>query len=601
MAEYKPSVSYVSYQQEGEPPRKAGFTHVEVDLSAFTDLEIQLIGHLVDAVNLMNPIFSDQFDPRTAILRRLVDQLLAVSDGAEHERLEDYREILNLQNGPFSSLPRKNHLLDIPRENLRTLAGKAGACAEQDLELVLDLLTEGHSLPTTANFYPGDITESEYEAIGEEASIVNSRVVRDDDGQLHVHLNEDVYRNALQDIAVHLRAARDLAEDPGLKVYLDAKILEIETGKAEARRLADYMWVRHRSPIDVVISTALEVYLDDFKNARGAATGGMYLRNKAAEELLSAIVERVPVYEKTAPWTYKNDQVDLSLLPTLKFVDVLAWAGDYIGSPNTTIAQSLPNDQWVVKNVGAVNMVFLNTGRAAHRITGKLYAQEFLTDETFAEKSDILFDSAQLHSALHEIGHSTGAMDPKHRAGQPADYLKAEYSGLEEARAELFGMWATKLLVDDGVISPTQEEACYDSMLLTMLSALRFEPAQAHTIARNAIFHYFEEFGAIERVEQAGRTRFAVKYKMAHEASAAMLKLVADLRSTGDYDGTVAWRERYVYTDPLRPELERRTIDVPLGRGLIFPSLRRENGRYTGEVVYPERFSRQDKFLHTLP
>lgn len=595
------SIEFIPYQQEGEPERKAGFTQVDVDLSTFSSTDLQIIGHLVDAVNLMNPIFAHQIDARTAVLRRLMDQLIEIADDDVRTKLTNYREILNLQNSPFSTLPRKNHLLDIPSNELRALAKKAGAAAEKDLEAVLDILTSGFALPSTANFYPGDISEAEFEALGDDASIVNSRVVRDSDGKLHVVLNEDEYQKALQPVLAHLRSARDLVEDPDLKVYLDAKILEMETGKTEARRLADFMWVKHRSPIDVVISTALEVYYDDFKNARGAATGGVYVRNKAAEELLEAIVERVPEYERTAPWTHKNDKVNLSRLPTLKFVDVLAWSGDYIGSPNTTIAQSLPNDQWVVKNVGAVNMVFLNTGRAAHRITGKLYAEEFLTAEAFTDKQDILFDSSQLHSALHEIGHSTGAMDPEHRSGQPSDYLKAEYSGLEEARAELFGLWATKLLVDDGVITARQEEACFDSMLLTMLSALRFEPVQAHTKARNAIFHYFEEYGAIERVEENGRTRFSMHYEKAHDASAAMLKLVADLRSTGDYEGTVEWRERYVYSDPMRPELEERTLDFPLGRGLIFPTLLKEDGTYTGDVEYPERFSLQDRFLYTLP
>jgi len=595
------SIEFIPYQQEGEPARKAGFTQVDLDLSAMSSTDLQIIGHLVDAVNLMNPIFSHQIDVRTAVLRRLMDQLIEVADGETLTRLAHYREILNLQNSPFSTLPRKNHLLDVPPDELKALARQAGADAEKDLEAVGDILTSGFELPSTANFYPGDISETEYESLGDAASIVNSRVVRDTDGSLQVILNETGYQEALQPVLAHLRAARDLVEDPDLKVYLDAKILEMETGQTEARRLADFMWVKHRSPIDVVISTALEVYYDDYKNARGAATGGVYVLNKAAEELLEAIVERVPEYERTAPWTYKNDKVNLSRLPTLKFVDVLAWAGDYIGSPNTTIAQSLPNDQWVVKNVGAVNMVFLNTGRAAHRISGKLYAEEFLTAEAFAEKKDILFDSSQLHSALHEIGHSTGAMAPDHRSGQPSDYLKAEYSGLEEARAELFGLWATRLLVDDGVITARQEEACFDSMLLTMLSALRFEPVQAHTKARNAIFHYFEEFGAIERVEQDGRTRFSVQYEKAHNAAAAMLKLVADLRSTGDYEGTVAWREQYIYTDPMRPELEQRTLDFPLGRGLIFPTLKKEGEAYTGDIEYPERFSLQDRFLYTLP
>jgi len=594
------AITYIPYQQENEPARKAAFTQVHVDLSGFTDNELQVIGHLVEAANRMNPIYCDQFDGRTAVLRRLLERLLPFANKDQREKLANYKAILNLQNGPFSSLPRKNHLLDIPADELRELAEKAGAEAETELSDTIDLLTSGQDLPAVANFYPQGFSDEDFASLGDDANVVNSSVVKADDGSFDVVLNEKRYQQSLQPVLHHLRAARDLAEDPGLKVYLDAKILEIETGAEEARRLADYTWVKHRSPLDIVISTALEVYMDDFKNARGAATGGVYVRNRAAEELLASIVERVPHFEQTAPWTFKNDAVDPSRLPTLKFVDVLAWAGDYVSSPNTTIAQSLPNDQWVVKNVGAVNMVFLNTGKAAHSMSGKLYAREFLAREEFEDKEAILFDSSQLHSALHEIGHSTGAMDPDHRSGQPSDYLKEEYAALEEARAELFGLWALKPLVEDGVISTHQAEACYASMLITMLSALRFEPVQAHTKARNAIFHYFDEHGLIERVEEDGHTHFAIRHENAHAVVADMLKTVADLRSTGDYKGTVTWREKYIFTDPMKSDLEERTIAFPLGRGLIFPSIRKEGDRYLPEAIYPESFSQQEKFFHTL-
>jgi len=600
MPTQSPTITFVPYKQENEPSRKAAFTQVNVDLSGFSDVDLQIIGHLVEAVNLINPIYCDQFDHRTAALRRLMNALLPAADEAQREALENYTAILNLQNGPYSHLPRKNHLLELSEPELRRLAEQAGGSAVEDLDRVSDLLSSGQTLPATANFYPLGMTDEKFASLGDKANLVNSSVVEDPEGKLEVILNEVRYRKALGPILEHLRAARDLVEDPGFKIYLDSKIVEMETGSEEARRLADYTWVKHNSRIDIVISTALEVYLDDFKNARGAATGGVYVRNRAAEELLSAIVERVPRFEETAPWTHKNTVVDLSKLPTLKFVDVLAWAGDYVSAPNTTIAQSLPNDQWVVKNVGAVNMVFLNTGKAAHTLSGKLFAREFLTGKEFTEKESILFDSSQLHSALHEIGHSTGSMDADHMVGQPSDYLKAEYAALEEARAELFGLWSVKLMVEDGVISHQQAEACYASMLVTMLSALRFEPVQAHTKARNAIFHYFDDHGLIERVDQDGHTHFAIRHENAHAIVSEMLKLVGDLRSTGDYEGTVAWREKYIFTDPMKKDLEERTLAFPLGRGLIFPIQKKEAGSYLGDVEYPHSFGLQSKFLHTL-
>jgi hypothetical protein len=142
--------------------------------------------------------------------------------------------------------------------------------------------------------------------------------------------------------------------------------------------------------------------------------------------------------------------------------------------------------------------------------------------------------------------------------------------------------------------------AAYDGMLLAALSALKFEPAQAHNKARNAIFHFFEEKGLIQRTAEDGRTRFAVAHERAHQVVADLLKTAADLRSTGDKAGTSRFREHYVFTDPLKAEIEKRTAEFPLGRGLVFPRLVSENGRYLRKLIYPEEFSGQLKFSYGI-
>jgi hypothetical protein len=593
-------IRYYPYHQKGEPRRRAAVTPVQMDLDPVSDEDLQVLGHLMDAVDGMNPIFQDQFEPATFVIRRLTRRLLRVAEGKDREKLVNYLTVLDLQNSPYSLLPRKNHLLEIPERSLKSMAKKAGPAASGELREVIGLMSRGRQTPRKANFYPADLTEREYESLGSMAAVVNSSVLRGPRKRLDVVLNERRYRRALRPVIAHLRHARDLTRDPDFRLYLDSKILEMETGSDEARRLADFAWIRHDSPVDVVISTAIEVYLDDYKNARGAAAGGVFLRNPAAEDLLKAIVQRVPRFEREAPWTYKKESVNERTLPKLKFVDVLTWSGDYVSSPSTTIAQSLPNDEWVRQNVGSVNMVFVNTSRAIHRISGTLLASEFLTREEYARSGSMLFDTDQVHSALHEIGHATGRMDDAHQAGQPSDYIQEEYSFLEETRAELFGLWTMHVLADDGIVRQEMVRAAHTGMLLSCLSALKFEPAQAHNKARNAIFHAFEEKGVIQRVDEEGKTRFAVLHERARQVVADLLKTVADLRSTGDKAGTVRLRERYVFADPLKPEIERRTADFPLGRGLVFPRLAHKDGRYLREWVYPEEFGDQAKFRLSL-
>ena len=114
----------------------------------------------------MNPIFRHQSEARTASLQRLVLELIEAAEGPTHQVLEDYRAILELQSGPHSSIPAKNHLLDLPAEDLRRLAQFSGAQTERDLQSHLDLLTRGVTPLDKANLYPEDLTDVEFEALG---------------------------------------------------------------------------------------------------------------------------------------------------------------------------------------------------------------------------------------------------------------------------------------------------------------------------------------------------------------------------------------------------------------------------------------------------
>lgn len=589
------SIKYIPYQQDGEPKRRAAVTNVDVDLDGLSEREIQILGHLIDAANGMNAIFRDQFERLTVALSDFVSLLMHVADKNEVEKLENYLTVLDIQNGPYSLLPRKNHLLDISEDRIRELAEKAEIQNDIDINPLVKLLIKGVETPDKANFYPEDITDDELKAL-EDGKLVNSSVVRDTDGDLHVVYNEDRYYESLKPVIAHLRKARDLTPDTGFRLYLDAKILELETGTDEARRIADYTWVRHNYDLDIVISTALEVYLDNYRNFRGAASGGVYLKNDAAEELLTSLIKEVPYWEKNAPWKYKKEEIDPETLPKLKFVDVLTWAGDYVTGPFTTIAQSLPNDEWVGKNIGTVNMVYMNTGRASHTISGNLAAEEFLGKREVSKVKDVLFDANQLHSALHEIGHTTGRQSSEASDGQPSDYIEEEYSFLEETRAELFGLFALKKLVEEGVIDQTMSDACYDGMLITMIMSMKFDPVQAHNKARNGMFHYFEEMGIVERFQEGGKEKFAIIHDKAHSVVCEMLATVANIKAHGKKNEAIALREKYVYSDPMKDNVESRTADFPLGRGLIFPSLKKDNSAYYPVLEYPEKFSDQEKF-----
>ncbi len=176
-----PATRLVPYRQEAEPPHRAAIVRVETGLEGLSDDELQVLGHLIEAADLINPVFRHQCDARTSGLRRLVLQLIETAEGPVLQKLEDYRAILELQNAPFASIPPKNHLLDVSPEDLHLLARLAGPSVEHDLHAYLDLLTRGETPSDKANFYPPDLTDAEFDSLGAARSLPNSSVVRDSD------------------------------------------------------------------------------------------------------------------------------------------------------------------------------------------------------------------------------------------------------------------------------------------------------------------------------------------------------------------------------------------------------------------------------------
>jgi hypothetical protein len=593
-------IIYIPYQQAGEPPRQAALARVEFPLDGLSDDDLQVLGHLSDAVDLMNPIYRDQFEPKTHILYRLIVRLIEVASGEQKTALEHYLTVLNLQNSPYSLLPRKNHKLELSESQVKDLVKKAGGGQlEADFNTVAPFMFEGLALPDKAGLYPPDMTEEEWNALGEQANIVNAMAERQN-GKVVMRLNEDRYRETLAQVIEHLQTARKHCRFPDFRICLDGKIEELRHGTAESRRIADFLWIRHNSPLDLILSTALEVYLDNWKNARGEAAGVVYRENVEAQTLLQALVARLPHLEATAPWVHKKVDIDPSKLPHLRFVDVLNWSGDYVNSPMTIVAQSLPNDDWVISNVGSVNLVYRNTGKAIHSVSGDLMAEEFMTKKAIAEYRDFMFEGSQIHSALHELGHTTGALDPEHQGKQARDYLEAEYSPLEEARAELFGMFAMSRLAKDGTITEKTAVSGHYSMLVSMVQGLRFVPEQAHVKARNLMYHFFRNNGGVVEVMEDGTRKFDFNLKILDEQVAGLLGQLGNIKAAGAKDKAAALREKLCFTDPLRDEVQERTNKFPLGRGLIFPRLKTSGDKYLAELEYPADFNNQPKFKAEL-
>lgn len=113
----------------------------------------------------------------------------------------------------------------------------------------------------------------------------------------------------LMEAAEHLIRAARLTEEPWFRLYLEAKVEELRTGSEEARRIAAALWIRHDNPVDIIISSAVEQYDDQWKGIKGSASGAVMVTNESMTALNNSILEKVPRLEREAPWELKQEKI----------------------------------------------------------------------------------------------------------------------------------------------------------------------------------------------------------------------------------------------------------------------------------------------------
>jgi hypothetical protein len=136
-------------------------------------------------------------------------------------------------------------------------------------------------------------------------------------------------------------------------------------------------------------------------------------------------------------------------------------------------------------------------------------------------------------------------------------------------------------------------------MLVSMVQGLRFVPEQAHVKARNMMYHYLRGKGGIEEVMEDGKRKFRLNLGLLDEIVESMLADFGNIKAAGDKGKAAAARDKYCFEDPLRQEIQDRTAQFPLGRGLIFPQLKKSGDRYLAELEYLS-FTDQPKFRAEL-
>jgi hypothetical protein len=417
--------------------------------------------------------------------------------------------------------------------------------------------------PDVAGFYPLDMTREEFDR----ANLPGSRseytvLTRDAKGVLQVVPYSRHYGAELERAAVLLERAAGLAEDPGLRKYLE---LRAEALRTDEYRASDMAWLDMKdNRLDLVIGP-IETYEDKLFGYKAAFEAYVLVKDMEWSKRLAKYAAMLPALQRglPVPDDYKAEMPGTD--SDLNAYDVIYYAGD-CNAGSKTIAINLPNDEQVQLAKGTRRLQLKNAMRAKFDAIMVPIAAELIAPE---QRKHVTFDAFFADTMFHEVAHGLGIKNTVNGKGTVRDALKELGSGIEEGKADVLGLYMITRLHEQGELGGALEDY-YVTFLAGIFRSVRFGAASAHGQANMLRFNFFADRGAFTR-DASGHYRvdMAKMRRAVDELSGVLLKLQGD----GDYAGVAqVTKELGVIRPQLRVDLDRLSsraipVDVVFTQG----------------------------------
>ena len=493
---------------------KYATVRLTTDLAALTPREREMIPLLIEAARPMDEIYWYQaYGARDSLLASLADP-----------RLRRYAEI---NYGPWDRLANDSPFV-------------AGVGPK----------------PAGANFYPHDMTKEEFEravaanpALGERLKSLYTLVVRAPGGGLVAVPYARAFEPQNRRAAEKLRAAAALAESAALRKYLELRAEALLTDEYQASDLA---WLDMKdNTLDVVIGP-IETYEDLLFGYKAAAEAYVLVKDQEWSRRLARYVALLPDLQRGLPVPDEYKRETPGTDSDLNAYDVVYYAGQ-ANAGSKTIAINLPNDEEVQLQKGTRRLQLKNAMRAKFDSILVPIADLLIVPD---QRRHVTFDAFFANVMFHEVAHGLGIKNTIAGRGTVREALKEQASALEEGKADILGLNMIVALAGMGELGEHDLDDNYVSFLASIFRSVRFGGSSAHGRANVAAFNFLLERGAFARDSAAGAWR--VDPAKMREATTALAERILRFQGDGDYEGVVAFTQRYGAIGPeLRGDLDR--------------------------------------------
>jgi hypothetical protein len=509
--------------------RRFAPTVVTADTSHLSAGDRRALAKIVEAARLLDPLFLRQVWSGNVALQR---KLQADKTPLGRARLHYF----DINDGPWSQLDENIAFMPgVPEEKPATAAHYPDDMTKQEFESWVATLSESEKQKATGFFYA---------------------VRRDSAGKLKLVPYSQEYGEFLRPAAALLREAAGLTTNATLKSFLSKRA---DAFLNDDYYESDVAWMDLDAPIDVTIGP-YETYSDGLFGYKAAFEAYVTLRDEAESAKLAKFGGLLQDLENNLPIEPRYRNPRLGAAAPIRVVNVVYSSGEG-NSGVQTAAFNLPNDERVVHEKGSKRVMLKNVQQAKFDKTLIPISRVVLSP---ADQRNVSFEAFFTHVLAHELMHGLGphTINVGGRETSVRKELKDNYSAIEEAKADITGLWAMQHLIDKGVLDRSFERTLYTTFLASAFRSVRFGIKEAHGKGIAMQFNYLTDEGAF-KFDPATKT-FSVVPSRIKEAVRKLTHDLLTLEAEGSYEGAARMLDKY---GVVRPEMQGaldRLKDVPV-------------------------------------
>ena len=497
----------------------ARFSQVDVDYdqSVLSAPEEKALAKLVQAGAVMDEIFLRQVWSGNLDLRRQLVHAVS-TDGKNKALWNDLYHFFRINFGPWNRLDGNPPFIG----NIEKPAG--------------------------AGFYPDNITKDEFESFCTAHPDQNDAmrgfftvITRDEHGSLRAVPYSDAYSNLLADASRLLNEAADILTSDKARGELRAGVDYTTLATFLRSRAAafssnnyfqsDMDWMDVRDNILDVTIGPYETYEDGLNGYKASFEAFVAIRNPKDSRALSGLKQALPAMERNLPIPDKYKNFHRGTDSPISVVDVAFVGGDSKAGVQT-LAFNLPNDERVREAKGSKKVMLKNISQAKYNEILVPIAHRVLdTSQMQYVNFHSYFTNALMHELSHGLGPGRIVVDG--RKTTVSRELKTNYAPIEEAKADIMGLYNKAFLAGRGEVDHEEMQKSYICFLPGFFRAIRFGIHEAHGRANMIEYNYIKEHGAISLNEKTGR--YTVHVDKMPDAIRALTHDLCMIEALGDY------------------------------------------------------------------